>query len=67
MNLVAERLNRGMSPTEAAAEIGVSRGTLARAESGLQVQPSKAKLIADFYEVQVTDIWPVPEPERSAV
>lgn len=66
MNILAERLNRGLSQTDAAEAIGVSRGTLDRAESGLPVQAARAKLIADFYGCKVTDIWPVPEPGRSA-
>lgn len=65
MNLTAERLNRGLSLLDAATRIGVSRGTLARAERGLGVHPSSAKRIADFYDVQVTDIWPV-EPKAAA-
>lgn len=63
MNLRAERLNRGLSPADAAAAIGVSRGTLVRAERGLMPQASQAKSIADFYGVLVTDLWPV-EPRN---
>lgn len=66
MNIVAERLNRGLSQADAAGEIGVSRMTLDRAEQGHAVQPAKAKLIADFYGARVTDIWPVSEPDRTA-
>lgn len=58
MNIRAARLNRGLSVERAAAEIGVSRGTLVRAESGEMPQPALAKLIADFYGRRVTDIWP---------
>lgn len=64
MNLLEERLNRGLSPAAAAADIGISRGTLRRAESGERPQVAVAKKIADFYGVQVTDIWPV--EDRSA-
>ncbi|MHB1950193.1 MAG: helix-turn-helix transcriptional regulator [Acidiferrobacteraceae bacterium] len=59
MNIVAERVNRGLSQSDAAAEIGVSRGTLDRAERGLRIQTARAKRIADFYGVKVTDLWPV--------
>ena len=65
MNLIAERVNRGLSTTEAAEAMGIARGTLERAERGQSVQVGSAKRIADFYEVKVTDIWPVTEPERS--
>lgn len=61
VTLLTERLNRGLSPEDAAAEIGISRVTLQRAESDLPIQAAKAKLIADFYGVLVTDIWPVDE------
>lgn len=60
MNLVAERLNRGLSTRDAAREIGVSQDLLLRAENGSTPQPRHAKLIADFYGVKVTDVWPVP-------
>ncbi len=59
INLVAERLNRGQSTRAAAEAIGVSRGTLERAERGERPQPELAKKIADHYGVKVTDIWPI--------
>lgn len=62
MNLRAARLNKGLSSREAAERIGVTRAILVRAEDGLGVRPRHAKRIADFYGVQVTDIWPVEEP-----
>lgn len=61
MSLVAMRLNRGLSIRQAAERVGVARATLERAERGDGVHPGSAKLIADFYGVQVTDIWPVPD------
>jgi transcriptional regulator with XRE-family HTH domain len=65
MNIEAARLDRGLSLSEAAALIGVSRGTLAKAERGEIVRPRQAKRIADFFEVAVTDLWPV-EPKAAA-
>jgi lambda repressor-like predicted transcriptional regulator len=65
MNLVAERLNRGLSTREAAREIGVSQDILLRAENGSTPQPRHAKKIADFYEVKVTEIWPVPDRDAA--
>lgn len=59
MNIEAERLNRGLSSRIAADQIGVDRRTLERAERGEGVNPAKAKLIADFYGVLVTDILPL--------
>lgn len=63
LDLVARRVNKGLSQQDAAAAIGISRVTLDRAESDLSIQVAKAKLIADFYECEVTAIWPV---ERAA-
>jgi transcriptional regulator with XRE-family HTH domain len=66
VNLVAERVNRGLSVLEAAEQIGVARGTLSRAEQGVMPSPRNAKKVADFYGVQVTDIWPVDREEAGA-
>lgn len=60
MNLIAERVNRGLSTLEASKAMGVSRGALESAETGkCPRSPSVAKRIADFYGVLVTDLWPV--------
>lgn len=66
MNIVAARLNMGHSIRSAAKEIGISRDTLAKAERGEDVHPATAKLIADFHEVKVTDIWPVKDVDDDA-
>lgn len=58
LDLAAERLNRGLSASAAAAQIGVTQRVLLGAEQGRQPRPKHAKLIADFYGVHVTDIWP---------
>jgi DNA-binding XRE family transcriptional regulator len=65
-NLEAARLNSGHSLRSGAKVIGITRETLERAERGQGVHPATAKKIADFYGVQVTDIWPVDQPGRSA-
>lgn len=59
VNLVEERVNRGLSSRAAADEIGISQDVLLRAENGGRTQLRYAKLIADFYGYKVTDIWPV--------
>lgn len=59
MNLASERLNQGLSRRQAAAAVGVTAKVLARAERGEGVHPNHAKLIADFYGVKVTDLWPL--------
>lgn len=65
--LKAARVNRGLSLERAAEQIGVSGETLRRAENGQTVpHAATAKQICDFYDFQVTDIWPVPDTENVA-
>lgn len=64
--LRVDRINRGKSIRQHADDIGVAPHVLKYAERGGRPAHENAKKIADFYEVQVTDIWPVPEPSRSA-
>ena len=63
-DLRAARQNQGLTLREAAARIGVDFTAIQRAELGARPFPANAKKIADFYGVQVTDIWPV--KDRSA-
>jgi transcriptional regulator with XRE-family HTH domain len=65
MNLEAARLNRGLTVKEASERMGVARETLVKAERGIRPRADSAKRIADFYEVLVTDLWPV-EPKAAA-
>jgi transcriptional regulator with XRE-family HTH domain len=66
MNLRAERIDRGLSLAEAGELMGVDRRTLNKAEEGVMPQPAKAKRIADFFGVRVTDIWPVEDSDTVA-
>jgi transcriptional regulator with XRE-family HTH domain len=60
INLRALRLNRGKSLDDVAAETGVSKGVLARAERGESIPRPRAQFqIARFYGYQPTDIWPI--------
>lgn len=60
MNLKAERLNRGLSRDDLAAEVGMSRETVRQMEEfGIRPRAAAAKRVADFYGCLVTDIWPV--------
>lgn len=59
--LRAARLNAGLATRELAEQIGVNRNTIVRAERGEGVYPATAKKIADYFGVQVTDLWPVEE------
>jgi lambda repressor-like predicted transcriptional regulator len=58
MNLVAERLNRGLSVSAFAHEAGVPEHVVRHAEKGGVPQPANAFKIASFLGVRVTDIWP---------
>lgn len=51
-----ERLNRGYSRRALARKIDVPEQTLRRLEAGLGISPSYAKRVADFFDVQVTDL-----------
>lgn len=57
--LRALRLNRGLTLEKAAADIGVTRPVLTRAEAGRVPHPANALRIASFYGHQVTEIWPL--------
>lgn len=59
--LKASRLDKGLNIPQAAKAIGVTTDILQRAENGAQPRPKAAKRIADFYELRVTEIWPVEE------
>ena len=59
-DLKATRLNMGLSVAAAAEAMGVARRTLVDVErDGRMPVPAAAKRIADFFGVQVTDLWPV--------
>lgn len=61
------RINRGLSVTDAAREIGISRRTLGEVERGpRRPHASTAFKIANFYGYKVTEIWPL-EPQAEAV
>lgn len=66
VSLRQERLNRGLTLREAAAEIGVSVAALQRAEHDHSLSPSNSKAIADFYGRQVGEIWPVEDRESTS-
>ncbi len=65
-NLTELRLNRGLSQVAAAEEAGVTKSVWNRAENGDAIAPANARLIASFFGLKVTDIWPI-EPESTEV
>lgn len=67
VNLMAERLNRGLTREALAKELGVSTETVRNIESRRTTPRVKtAKAIADLYECEVTDIWPVTDEKAAA-
>lgn len=66
ISIEAERVNRGLTVTEAAKQAGVSTTTWQRAEAGETLLPRNAFKIATFFGKKVTDIWPVETPEAAA-
>jgi DNA-binding XRE family transcriptional regulator len=62
--LAAARLNAGYSRRGLARHINVPEQTLRRLEQGEGCSPAYAKRVADFFDVQVTDLIRV--EDRSA-
>jgi transcriptional regulator with XRE-family HTH domain len=58
VDLRAERLNRGKSVREFAAQLGVTERVLKAAEAGATPRPANALKIADFFGLKVTQMWP---------
>lgn len=52
-------MNAGHSIRSLARLLKIDRRTLERLESGKSVYPSKAKVVADHFGVQVTDLMPL--------
>jgi transcriptional regulator with XRE-family HTH domain len=65
-NLLYARLNRGHTARSLAAELGIDQRTLARLERGQAVSPAKAKVVADYFGVQVTDLMPADDQRFDA-
>lgn len=59
--LRSERVNLGLSQRALAEMCGVSLTTVQRLEAGRSATPANAKKVADFFDVQVTDLMPVKE------
>ena len=58
--LQAHRLNRGLSPNDLARLTGVSAPSIRLAEAGHVPGPRIQFALAEFFGVQVLDIWPLP-------
>lgn len=60
LTLTALRLNRGLSPNDLARLTGVSAETIRLTEKGHEPGPRIKFELAEFFEVEVLDIWPLP-------
>lgn len=65
-HLRAARLNAGLAVRELARAVDVPEQSVRRLELGNGVTPAIAKRIADYFGVQVTDLMPLPQPDREA-
>jgi transcriptional regulator with XRE-family HTH domain len=63
VDLRAIRMSRGLTLRAAAIEAGVNMHALQRVEHGSTPYPENAKKIAEFYEVEMTELL---DPERTA-
>ena len=55
-NVRYARLNLGKTQRELAADCGVALTTIQRLEAGLSASPRNAKKVADFFQINVTDL-----------
>lgn len=58
MQLRILRLNAGLSPEQLGEQVGVSGDTIRRLETGGRPSARTAKLIADYFGKQATEMWP---------
>jgi predicted transcriptional regulator len=65
-DLERARINAGYSIRGLARELKTHEATIRRLEQGLPVRPRSAKPVADFFEVQVTDLMPLKRGPRAA-
>lgn len=54
-----------MSQVQIAEAIGITQRVWLLAENGSTPRPENAKRIADYFGVEVTDLWPPIEPEKA--
>lgn len=62
-DLTKARLNAGHSIRSLARELKIGDQAIRRLEDGIAVHPATAKKVADYFDVQVTDLMSV---ERAA-
>lgn len=58
-DLETARINKGHSIRGLARELNISEPTIRRLEKGEPVRPESAKPVADYFDVQVTDLMPI--------
>jgi transcriptional regulator with XRE-family HTH domain len=66
MNFKRERLNRGLSQAKFAKAIGIRPSVYGRLELGKSISPANALKVAQFFEMEVTELFPLEDPEAAA-
>jgi transcriptional regulator with XRE-family HTH domain len=64
-NLARARVNAGLSRRALADASGVPAPTIERLEKGAGARLPNAKKLADFFQVQVTDLMPVEQADAA--
>lgn len=59
LKLIGLRVNAGLSPRELAYFTGLSAPTIRSAEAGGVPRPRVQRAIADYFELEPLDLWPV--------
>lgn len=66
LNFERERLNRGLSQSKIAKEIGISKSAWGRLENGESVGPRNALKVAEYFDLTVTELWPIQSKAAAA-
>jgi transcriptional regulator with XRE-family HTH domain len=66
LNFEAERRNRGLSLKQMAKAVGISKSTWARLEKGDTLSAANSLKVAEYFDLTVTEIWPLPTSETAA-
>jgi transcriptional regulator with XRE-family HTH domain len=66
LSLAERRFNAGMTPEELSERTKVSSRTIRRLENGSQPNVATAKKLADYFEVQPSELFPRTDAEAAA-
>jgi transcriptional regulator with XRE-family HTH domain len=66
LNFERERLDRGFSQAKIAEEVGISKSAWGRLENGESISPGNALKVATYFDLSVTELWPIDDTEAAA-